>query len=92
MGKCTKSTQYDCTLLILNTIMRIHEIIKNSISEDASVDATASSDVAGLAFPLFGPKKAIRRAVDPMGYTKPKKKLKKPKPYTKKIKDIYPSK
>lgn len=87
MGKRIKSTQHDCTLLILNTIMRIHEIVKNNISED-----TTSSDVAGLAFPLFGPKKAIRRAVDPMGYTKPKKKLKNPKPYTKKVKDIYPSK
>ena len=56
--------------------MRIHEIVKNNISED-----TTSSDVAGLAFPLFGPKKMVRRAVDPMGYTKPKKKLKNPKRY-----------
>lgn len=73
--------------------MRIQEIITNNISEDASADATSASDVnpGGIAFPLFGPKKAVRRAVDPMGYTKPKKK-KNTKPYTNKVKDIYPSK
>lgn len=72
--------------------MRIHDIIKADIKEDADVSTTSSSDVAGLPFPLFGPKKAIRRAVDPMGYTTPKKKKKKKSfsPYPKKVKDIFP--
>lgn len=65
MGKRIKSTQHDCTLLILNTIMRIHEIVKNNISED-----TTSSDVAGLAFPLFGPKKSYPQSSRPNGLYK----------------------
>ena len=71
--------------------MKIHEILKSDMNEDSDA-GTTSADVAGLAFPLFGPKKAIRRAVDPMGYTTPKKKKKKKSfsPYPKKIKEIYP--
>jgi hypothetical protein len=74
--------------------MRIHELITNNISEDASAGAVDASSVnpGGIAFPLFGPKKMARRAVDPMGYTTPKKKKKNPQPYTKKVKDIYPNK
>lgn len=70
--------------------MRIHDIIKADIREDSDA-GTQSSDIAGITFPLFGPKKAIRRAVDPMGYTTPKKKKKKSfSPYPKKVKDIFP--
>lgn len=74
--------------------MRIHDIVRHKVSEDAAVTTTSSSDIAGLPFPLFGPKKAIRRAVDPMGYTTPKTKKKKKNlsPYPKKIKDILPKK
>ena len=66
--------------------MKINEIIKNDITEDG--DATQSSDIATLAMPLFGKAKAIRRAVDPMGYLKGKKKPKQPG-YPKKVKNIY---
>ena len=74
--------------------MRIHDIIRRKVNEEASDGATASTDIAQLPFPLFGPKKAIRRAVDPHGYTTPKKKKKKSNlsPYPKKIKDILPKK
>ena len=74
--------------------MGIHDIVRLKVSEDADVTTTTSSDIAQLPFPLFGPKKAIRRAVDPMGYTTPKKKKKKKdlSPYPKKIKDILPKK
>ena len=61
--------------------MKINEIIK----ED-----TLTSSIATVSFPLFGDPKMIRRAVDPHGYTTPKKK--KAKPYNKKVKSIYPSK
>ena len=59
--------------------------------EDASADATSSSDIAHVAFPLFGKEKAIRRAVDPKGYLKGKKKPKQPG-YPKKVKNIYSTK
>lgn len=58
--------------------MRIDEII---------VEDTLTSSIATVSFPLFGEPKMIRRAVDPKGYTTPKKK--EPKPYNKKVKDIY---
>lgn len=45
--------------------MKISDII---LSEDASAMATTSADMASVAFPLFGKKKMIRRAVDPKGY------------------------
>ena len=47
-----------------------------------------SSSIATVSFPLFGKKDAIRRAVDPYGYTKSKKKVKNPS-YPTKVKDIY---
>ena len=74
--------------------MRIHDIIRNKVSEDADPTTTSSSDIAILPFPLFGPRKAVRRAVDPYGYTTPKKKKKKKSfsPYPKKLKDIFPTK
>ena len=45
--------------------MKINEIIK----ED-----TLTSSIATVSFPLFGDPKMIRRAVDPHGYTTPKRK------------------
>jgi len=45
--------------------MKIIDIIMN---EDADASSTASGDIATVAFPLFGKKKMIRRAVDPKGY------------------------
>lgn len=72
--------------------MKIWEITQNNkVTEDATAGATDSSAMAGaqVAFPLFGPPKAARRAVDPYGYTTPKNKKKKFKPYTNKVKSIF---
>lgn len=72
--------------------MKIWEITNyKDVNEDATAGATDSSAMAGaqVAFPLFGPAKAARRAVDPYGYTTPKKKKKKFKPYTNKVKSIF---
>tara|TARA_B110000305_G_C19236067_1_gene537566 strand:+ start:556 stop:765 length:210 start_codon:yes stop_codon:yes gene_type:complete len=69
--------------------MKINEIIKNNMTEDDA--ATQSGDIATLAMPLFGKEKAIRRAVDPMGYLKGSKKKKQPG-YPKKVKNIYSKK
>ena len=63
--------------------MKINEIIQ----ED-----TVAASIASVSFPLFGEPKMIRRAVDPKGYTTPKKKKTKIKPYTNKVKSIYPEK
>ena len=73
--------------------MKIWEITQNNkVTEDATTGATDSVAVAGaqLAFPLFGDPKKARKAVDPYGYTTPKKKKKKFKPYTNKVKSIFP--
>ena len=82
--------------------MKIWEITQNNnVTEDATAGATDSVAVAGatdsvavagaqLAFPLFGDPKKARKAVDPYGYTTPKKKKKKFKPYTNKVKSIFP--
>jgi len=61
------------------------------IKNEDSDAGTQSSDIATLPTPLFGKKSAIRRAVDPMGYLKGKKKPKQPG-YPKKVKNIYPKK
>lgn len=47
--------------------MKIHEIILEDTSS-ADIGATGYSNIANVAFPLFGKKKMIRRAVDPNGY------------------------
>lgn len=52
--------------------MRITELI----SETGDTTSTLSGDIATVAFPLFGKKAMIRRAVDPKGYM-PKKKTSK---------------
>ena len=38
------------------------------IIEDADAGSTMAGNVASVAFPLFGKKKMVRRAVDPKGY------------------------
>lgn len=42
--------------------------ITDIITEDADVGSTMDGNFASVAFPLFGKKKMIRRAVDPKGY------------------------
>jgi hypothetical protein len=73
--------------------MKIWEVTStdNNVKEDATPGATDSSAVAGaaVAFPLFGDPKKARKAVDPYGYTTPKKKKTKFPPYTKKVKSIF---
>jgi hypothetical protein len=58
--------------------MRISDIIKTNVSEDASVGATGAASVASVAFPLFGSPDQVRKAVDPNGYLGGKKKKKPP--------------
>jgi len=50
--------------------------IKDIITEEGDTAGTLSSSIATVAFPLFGDKKMIRRAVDPNNYLKKKKKVK----------------
>lgn len=47
--------------------------IKDIIAEESSAAGTTASSIATVAFPLFGDRKMIRRAVDPKGYLKKKK-------------------
>lgn len=56
--------------------MRISDIIKTNVSEDASAGATGAASVASVAFPLFGSPDQVRKAVDPNGYLGGKKKKK----------------
>lgn len=42
--------------------------ITDIITEDADAGSTMAGNFASVAFPLFGKKKMIRRAVDPKGY------------------------
>ena len=53
--------------------MKIHDIIQ----EDADIGTSMAGNFASIAFPLFGKKKMIRRAVDPNNYLGSSK-----KPYT----------
>ena len=51
--------------------------IRDIIQEDAEAGTTMAGNFASVAFPLFGKKKMIRRAVDPNNYLGSSK-----KPYT----------
>jgi hypothetical protein len=51
--------------------------IVDIINETADAGSTTSGVFASVAFPLFGKKKMIRRAVDPHGYLESSKQKKK---------------
>lgn len=62
--------------------MKIYDII----NEEADAGSTMAGNVASVAFPLFGKKKMIRRAVDPKGYLGDGKLKKQPTGYNKEVK------
>ena len=88
--------------------MRINEILTPRLKEDASAGATASGNIAAVNMPLFTGKKGkahhktARQAIDPKGHIFKREALTKAPhkmgysadtlAYTKKVKDIYPTK
>ncbi len=88
--------------------MKINEILNPRLKEDASAGATASGNIAAVNMPLFTARrgkahhKAARQAVDPRGHIFKREALTKAPykmgysadtlAYTKKVKDIYPTK
>lgn len=64
--------------------MKISDII--TLSEDVAVGSVVSDSIAGIAAPLFGSKRMIRRAVDPNNYTGIGKKKKRTEGYATPVK------